>query len=191
MLLQRQAGVGRQAAAGGEVGAARKAASLAGQQQAARAGAGQALHRRAQLVDHRAVERVEPVRPVERDRRDRRRALLQPDMLEFHRPGSVTPGFVPQLCFASVLDLKFAYDRITPGANFKSNKHTSFIGWLVWLKIRKFAPAQPCGQANFRIATLVKQAILAAGRAPGPNGPQRQGEGTCGLLPWAASLLRC
>ena len=45
MLLQRHAGIVRQAAAAGEVGAARKAAALAGDQQAARARLAQALHR--------------------------------------------------------------------------------------------------------------------------------------------------
>ena len=43
---------------------------------------------------------------------------------------------------------------VAPGANFKSKQSTrDSQGLFVWLEIRKFAPARPHDQANFRIAT--------------------------------------
>jgi len=45
------------------------------------------------------------------------------------------------------------------GANFKFEKHTGFIGLLVWLEIRKFAPSPPPTQGEFpnRHTSSVKQ----------------------------------
>ena len=84
MRLERRADIVRQAAARGEVRAARKAAARPGEQQAARALAGQRFDRLAQLVEHRRLERVQGVGAIERDRRDGIVAQRDVDMFESH-----------------------------------------------------------------------------------------------------------
>jgi len=84
MRFERGADIVGQAAAADQIRPARESAALAGEEQAACAGAGQCLQRRLQLPDEFRIERIERIRAGEGDRRDGGGALFEPNVGEVH-----------------------------------------------------------------------------------------------------------